>query len=234
MCNHYQVSSLQILRRIERWWLSMPGRIKYDDENLSKVDNKDVKAGWRHYSRPLNNDFGQIFFQSRTRNQNVPLSKKLFNVNNKAPEQGMKIVKRYQQRHQNDVKKMFCWFYYQHQTRSTHNPSAPFFDSEQTNAENIDTAWRFRDIPKVDREETAALHEGHGYSFLIVNFGKPSSNQWHEPDHPRQYIQKWHAQSRVRRLQWSVANAVLQSCLKSRLGTSPCMTPNAIQIKNCR
>ena len=118
--------------------------------------------------------------------------------------------------------------------RSTHNPSAPFFDSEQTNAENIDTAWRFRDIPKVDREETAALHEGHGYSFLIVNFGKPSSNQWHEPDHPRQYIQKWHAQSRVRRLQWSVANAVLQSCLKSRLGTSPCMTPNAIQIKNCR
>ena len=71
---------------------------------VTKTDNKGVSAGWRQCSKPLNNDFGQVFVQNETRNQNGPIHKNLFKVTNKALVQGMKIVKRYQQRHQKDVK----------------------------------------------------------------------------------------------------------------------------------
>ena len=38
---------------------------RYDNENLSKVDNRGIRAGWRHCSRLLNNDFGQVFSISK-------------------------------------------------------------------------------------------------------------------------------------------------------------------------
>ena len=102
---------------------------RYGDKILSKVDNKRIRAGCRHCSRPVNNSFGQIFVQNTTRNSMYSLTYR---------RKGMKTVKHYQQRHQNDVKTMFWWFYCQLQTRSTHSSSAPFFHSEQTNAGNAD------------------------------------------------------------------------------------------------
>ena len=79
------------------------------DENMPKVDNKRMRVEWMHCSRTSNNNFGQVFVWKKTRHHNVPLN--MFKVTNKSPDEVcMKIAKRYQQKHQNDVK-MFWWFY---------------------------------------------------------------------------------------------------------------------------
>ena len=90
-------------------------------------------------------------------------------------------------------------------------------------------------MPKVARD-TAVFYKGYSYSFMtwLSKFGKPTKQNtkpmiWARPS--RKKIYKWHAQRRKRRLQYNVANAVLQKCLKSSLRVSPCMIPNAIQIK---
>ena len=41
---------------------------RYGDENLSKVNNKGIKAWWRHIIMLLNNDFDQVLVQNETRN----------------------------------------------------------------------------------------------------------------------------------------------------------------------
>lgn len=45
-------------------------------------------------------------FPELKQRENVPVNKNLIKVTNKAQEQDVKIVKRYQQRHQSDVKTM--------------------------------------------------------------------------------------------------------------------------------
>ena len=50
---------------------------RYGDKNLSKADNKGIRAGRTHCSRLLNNDFGQVFVYNETRNQVVLLNKTL-------------------------------------------------------------------------------------------------------------------------------------------------------------
>ena len=64
---HVQCRSLVI----EYARLNKPYR--YGNKNLSKVNKKGIGAGWRHCPRPLNNDFGQVFIQNKTLNQNAPL-----------------------------------------------------------------------------------------------------------------------------------------------------------------
>ena len=92
---------------------------RYGDKNLSEVKKK------------------KVLVQNENRNQDVPLAKNLFKVNNRTPVQGMKSVKRYQQRHQNDIKTMLWWFYCQPQMLSTHSSNATFFYSKQKNAGNV-------------------------------------------------------------------------------------------------
>ena len=120
-CDHYEMSSLQPLWSVERWWLSMSDRIKCADM-VTKTCPKSKK---------------KVLVQNENRNQDVPLAKNLFKVNNRTPVQGMKSVKRYQQRHQNDIKTMLWWFYCQPQMLSTHSSNATFFYSKQTNAGNV-------------------------------------------------------------------------------------------------
>ena len=109
---------------------------RYGDKNLPKVDNKGIRTGWIQCPKPLNNDVRQVFVQTKTRNDDVPIIKKLFKFTNKAPVQDIKIVKRYQQSHQNDVETMRPQFYCQLETPS----SAGFFHFKQTNVGNVDIA----------------------------------------------------------------------------------------------
>ena len=90
------------------------------DENLSRVNNKEITAGWRHCYRPLNNNFVQVFIQNKTRNQNIFLNKDLFKVNSRTPVQGMKTrATRTPERHQAALKfqhflprQIKCWSNY--------------------------------------------------------------------------------------------------------------------------
>ena len=58
---------------------------RYGGKDLSRVDNKEIRAGWKHGSRLLDNNFAQVFVPNETRNQNLLLNKNLFKVNNRTP-----------------------------------------------------------------------------------------------------------------------------------------------------
>ena len=64
---------------------------RYGDKKLPKVDNKGIRTGWIQCPKPLNNDVRQVFVQTKTRNDDVPIIKKLFKFTNKAPVQGIKL-----------------------------------------------------------------------------------------------------------------------------------------------
>ena len=54
-------------RTLMTWYARQNKTYRYGDENQFKVDNKGIRPGRRHYSRPLNNKFGQDLLQNETR-----------------------------------------------------------------------------------------------------------------------------------------------------------------------
>ena len=103
------------------------------DENLPKVANEGIRAWWRHCSRLLNNNFGQVVVQNGLTPKQEPVQSQTTHQNKvwKSSSATNKDTRTTSRWCSSGFIAIWGW-------RSTHSSSTPFFHSKQTNAGNVD------------------------------------------------------------------------------------------------